>query len=139
MKLVKLKCEGCGAILKVNEELKKATCNYCGTEFLVDDGSTKHTYRKIDEARIKEAEISEKIKLKELEIAEKRHDEELKTLKIMGVITLIGVFIMIVSLILASNSGNEEHWGYWVTLFLMPILGWMWIGKAIFNESKKKK
>ena len=37
MKLVKLKCEGCGAILKVNEELKKVTCNYCGTEFLVDD------------------------------------------------------------------------------------------------------
>lgn len=68
MKLIKLKCEGCGAILKVNEELKKVTCNYCGTEFFIDD-EVKHieitkninhnnVYR--DEAKIKEWECKTK-------------------------------------------------------------------------------
>ena len=75
MKLVKLKCEGCGAILKVNEELKKVTCNYCGTEFLVDDEVKRVEINKninhhkiyTDEARIKENER----KIKELEYKDK--------------------------------------------------------------------
>lgn len=69
MKLVKLKCEGCGAILKVNEELKKVTCNYCSTEFLVDDDVkrveiTKNiNHHKIytDETKIKDLEMQDRI------------------------------------------------------------------------------
>lgn len=139
MKLIKLKCEGCGAILKVNEELKKVTCNYCGTEFFVDDSSIKHTYRKIDEARMKEAEVVEKLKLKELEISEKRHEEDKKVLKIMAIITLIGVFVAIISVIIASNSGDENHWGYMVLLLVMLVLGWMWSLKMSHDEDKKDK
>ena len=37
MKLVDLNCPGCGAALKVNSELSKGVCNYCGREFLIDD------------------------------------------------------------------------------------------------------
>ncbi len=37
MKLVDLNCPGCGAVLKVNLELSRGTCNYCGKEFLIDD------------------------------------------------------------------------------------------------------
>lgn len=37
MKLVDLNCPGCGALLKVNPELTKGICNYCGNEFLIDD------------------------------------------------------------------------------------------------------
>ena len=139
MKLVKLKCEGCGAIIKVNEELKKVICNYCGTEFLLDDGSIRQIYRTIDDARIKEAEISERIRLKELEIEEKRHEEEKKIMKIMSVITLIGIIIIIVSFIIASNSGDEDHWGHMVGLILMTVISWMWIGRAIHNENKNNK
>ena len=69
MKLVKLKCEGCGATLKVNEELKKVTCNYCGTEFFIDDEvkrveiTKNEKQQKIytDEAKIKELEIHDRI------------------------------------------------------------------------------
>ena len=37
MKLVSLNCKSCDALLEVNEELKKVTCNYCGTEFMIDN------------------------------------------------------------------------------------------------------
>ena len=37
MKLVDLKCPSCGAKLRVNSELEEATCNYCGSKFLVED------------------------------------------------------------------------------------------------------
>ena len=40
MKLIKLKCESCGAILEVNSELDKVTCIFCGNEQLIDDEAT---------------------------------------------------------------------------------------------------
>ena len=38
MQLVILRCASCGANLDVDAETKWVTCQYCGTEFLVDDG-----------------------------------------------------------------------------------------------------
>ena len=37
MKLVALNCPGCGATIKVNQELSRGVCNFCGREFLIDD------------------------------------------------------------------------------------------------------
>lgn len=37
MQLIKTKCPNCGAELEINAELKQATCNYCGSTFLIDD------------------------------------------------------------------------------------------------------
>ena len=71
MKVIKLKCDECGATLEVNRELKKIYCNYCGAEAILDDGSTTHTYRNIDEAKIKELEIKDKIHARKLEYKEK--------------------------------------------------------------------
>ncbi len=42
MKLVDLICPGCGAELKVNSELKKCNCNFCGREFIIDDEINKN-------------------------------------------------------------------------------------------------
>ena len=36
MKLLDLTCPKCGAELKVNEELDRCVCNYCGHEILID-------------------------------------------------------------------------------------------------------
>lgn len=38
MKLKELKCENCGADLKVNNETKEVKCEYCHTKFKVDNG-----------------------------------------------------------------------------------------------------
>ncbi len=37
MKIVKTICPNCGADLKVDSSFRKVTCEYCGSEFLVDD------------------------------------------------------------------------------------------------------
>ncbi len=37
MKLVELNCPKCGALLQVNDELTRCTCNYCGNEILIDN------------------------------------------------------------------------------------------------------
>ena len=92
MKLVKLKCESCGAMLKVNEDLKKVCCNYCGAEFLIDDGSTTHTYRKIDEARIKESEIKDKINARELEYKEREEKRNNLSIFICFALMILMVF-----------------------------------------------
>lgn len=137
MKLVKLKCEGCGAILKVNEELKKVTCNYCGTEFFVDDGSTKHTYRKIDEARIKEAEVSEKIKLKELELEEKKIKSKEKSKEFKIKISIVLVIIMIIGWFLGDASGDDDSAFYMISLISMLIITYMWMWGEISENNKK--
>ena len=48
MKLVEMKCKNCGAKLKVNSDVKEANCQFCGTEFEIDDEETeiKETKRK---------------------------------------------------------------------------------------------
>ena len=48
---------------------------------MLDDGSveTTYTYRKVDEARIKEAEVDKLIRLKELEIKQKELDRKAKS------------------------------------------------------------
>ena len=111
---------------------------YCGAK-LVLDNENEHIYRHIDEAEIKRAETEQLIKLKELEISEKIREENKKTIKIMAIITLIGIFMGILCWIIASNSGDDEHWGYMITLFMMAGIPWMWIGKLMHDDNKKNK
>lgn len=47
MKLIDLTCNKCGAQLKVNAELSKCMCQYCGNEMLIDQEVIHH---KIDNA-----------------------------------------------------------------------------------------
>ncbi len=51
MKLIKLECPNCKSILEVNEEMKKFTCNYCGTTTLLDDEiiRVKHYNSRLDD------------------------------------------------------------------------------------------
>ena len=37
MKLVEMKCKNCGALLKVDSELKETYCQFCGAVFKIDD------------------------------------------------------------------------------------------------------
>ena len=37
MRLIDLRCSGCGATMQVNPELKQVSCNYCGRVMLIDD------------------------------------------------------------------------------------------------------
>ena len=100
MKIISLKCPECNATLSIEGDRKYCFCQYCGTKILIDDGSTTHTYRKVDEARIREADVKENIRLRELEIEEKKIEvkenmkrQKVKATIILGVIGLLCFFI----------------------------------------------
>lgn len=98
MKLISLKCPECKADLNIEEGRKTCYCQYCGAKILIDDNSSTHTYRKIDEARIKEAEADKIIRLKEIEleiIKEKRKRRSKNfTMIVTGTLLLISSFLL---------------------------------------------
>ena len=64
--LVELKCLNCGATLQVEADRNVCFCTYCGTKAVLNDGSV--TTHIIDEAKIREAEALEAIKIREMEL-----------------------------------------------------------------------
>lgn len=111
VKLISLKCPKCNANLSIEENRKRCFCSYCGTQIIIDDGSVEHTYRKIDEARIKEAEANERIQLKMLDVEEKKQqlDKRSKTQKSFLYVTLIiiGVILVVCGIILSMSEDNK--------------------------------
>ena len=63
MKLIKLKCENCGATLEVNQELDKINCNFCGAEILIDDEATK--LRRVEGVKLQSRQKNHEQDLKE--------------------------------------------------------------------------
>lgn len=104
MKLVKLKCEGCGAILKVNEELKKVTCNYCGTEFLLDDEVKRVEITKNER---KQKIYTDEAKIKEFEYEDKKNKRDMIIgFAGIGIIILVALFSLMMSWFL--EPGKNE-------------------------------
>lgn len=83
MKIYQLKCDNCNASLKISENGKILCCEHCGAIFMVDDEiehkettknvNVNNTYKKVDEARIKENDTRERIELAKIK---ERRDEE---------------------------------------------------------------
>lgn len=92
MKLQTLECPNCGGSIHVEEGRSTCFCTYCGKQIAVDDGTVHIRYT--DDARIREAEVNEKIELEKL-----RHDEKdkagfTKMLVIMFVIFTVILLFM---------------------------------------------
>lgn len=107
MKLISLKCPECNANLQIEEGHDKCYCQYCGAEITINDYSSSHTYRKVDEARIKEAEYRKEVRVKQ---AEMDKDIRLKELDIekrkatAGIVRIVLKFIaFLVILIIAAR------------------------------------
>lgn len=114
MKMISLKCPECGADIDIEEGHKQCFCKYCGTKILIDDGNSTYTYRKVDEARIKEAEVDKAIRLKELEIEQEKNlqlekTKELKT-KFTIILCAIALISFIISYMTSSNLGYVGNW-----------------------------
>ena len=112
-KLISLKCPDCGANLDVEEGRKQCFCQYCGRKIMIDDESvhTYHTYREVDEARIKEAEIKEQYQLKEMELKKSKYEME-KTAMITRLVAFLALaLIATVFCILSSASYDFRDLG----------------------------
>lgn len=75
MNVVKLSCPNCSANLEVDSSAKICFCTYCGTKILLQN-ENETVVRNIDEARIKEAELTHDYRLKQLEDERARRQEE---------------------------------------------------------------
>ena len=106
MKLIELKCKSCGAILKVDADSKKIRCGYCRSEFIIDNEETIHTYIKIDEARLKEAETDQMVKMKKLQMSEKKYEDKKNKFKI----EIIKIILTVIAVVLT-----------WYFIFELPF------------------
>ena len=86
IQMISLSCPNCGANLQVASDRESFFCEYCGQKIFVSDSNhQKYTYRKIDDARIREAEAKELVRLKEIELEhaklKAKKDEDKRTVK----------------------------------------------------------
>ena len=137
-KIISIKCPECGGVLEVHEGSPFYFCSYCGTKVLVDDGNKTETCRKVDEARIKEAETAQTVRLREIELEERKLKLKM-AIKIMKLITFLVIagigagFTLLVSL----DSWQWHHLQDTgdLLLRLLPVVGvLLWI-----SDGRNKK
>lgn len=133
MKIISLKCPECDAPVTIEEGHKQCYCKYCGAKILLDDGSTTYTYRNVDAARIREAEINGEIRLKELEIEQEEHRHKRKNNRIKVIVTIIMAVVSI--LFLLANSEMAQAIGFALDAAIL----WLWIVPFLFEDDKNRK
>lgn len=135
MKLISLKCPECKADLNIEEGRKICYCQYCGTKILIDDNSSTNTYRKVDEARIKEAEVDKAIRLKELEIEQmKLQNEEKAKHRSKKFMMVIGITTLILSAFCLFLSYVTKEGLFFLAAMICLLLGIMFSMFAIPNK-----
>jgi len=113
MKLIKMKCENCGATLDVNKNLEKITCNYCGAEILIDDEATK--LKRVEDAKLKarkenhEQSLKERNDLLEQELKEKKIKAEFNSVDNFkkGKFSKVLIVFSIISILFCCVSFND--------------------------------
>ena len=138
MRLQAIKCSECGANLDLEEELKFCFCKYCGCKIILDDNLQTIIHRKIDEARIREAEYKEKVRLKELDIEENK--AKLRNKLIVVWISVVIIIAIISIIILVFDKDNPDSMGYMLLLVDFNIAAWppmIWIGSK--NDKNKNR
>lgn len=135
MKLVSLTCPGCGANLSIEDGRKQCFCQYCGMKIMLDDESI--TYRTVDEARIKEAEV----RMHEIDLLEKRRAEWKKNL-ILGIkITIPITVILILFTVIGYMNGIDklETVGSVSLSILALVWVYIWASYDTFINKMDKK
>ena len=95
MKVVDIKCPGCGAELHISGDRTECFCEYCGSKILLDDEAVKNVTVIRDEAKLRELQLEEeRIKEAKEKLEEyKRLNEELRSKRKTRDIVLISVWI----------------------------------------------
>lgn len=136
-KIISIKCPECGGVLEVHEGSPFYFCNYCGAKVFVDDGNKTETYRKVDEARIKEAETAQTVRLKEIELEERKLKltEKIKMMKLITFLVMAGVGVGFTWLAEANHHWRDLSGPGQLLLFALPIVGvLLWI-----SDGRNKK
>lgn len=121
IKMISLKCPECRADLSIEDGCKECFCQYCGAKIIVTN-ENEHIYRHIDEAKLKEAETDQVVKLRKLDFIERKRAEaeKIKWIKIIAsiIMGIVGVIIVIAGFCI-DGMGMLSAFGM---LFLMGIM-----------------
>lgn len=95
MKIVDIKCPGCGAELHISGDRMECFCEYCGSKILLDDEAVRTVTVIRDEAKLRELQVEEeRIKEAKEKLEEyKRLNKELRSKRKTRDIVLISVWI----------------------------------------------
>ena len=128
MKVVALTCPQCQGTLAENSKF----CPHCGTLVMMEDDAAKQkiTYQQVDDARIREADVHERIRLKELEIeylkmqTETKQKKAAQTAKVVVAVLLVLVLVGLIacSVLIRDDYGNPESTYSMLSLFMLPVI-----------------
>ncbi len=132
MKLVKMKCENCGATLEVDKDQDKIKCKYCHSEILIDDEAAE--LRRIEEVKLQARKQNHEQTLKEKkDLEELNAVDNFKKSKFSKVILVFAVLCGIVTL--ASGFSIEGIISFIQTALF--IGSWL-LGMEIIKHPNKK-
>lgn len=100
MKLISLTCPNCNANLDdIDPSRPFCYCQYCGTKIALDDGTIRKETHIYDEAKIKETESSERVKMREMDL-EREHSKQMN--EILKYVLIFAAALFVVGIILAA-------------------------------------
>lgn len=119
MKLLSMTCPNCNANLdNIDPSRKYCYCQYCGTKILIDDEVNRRETHIYDEAKIKETESTERVKMREMDI-EHEHSKQMN--EILKYVLIFAAVLFVVGIVLAVF---DVEIGYDIILFEIAIGGW---------------
>lgn len=100
MKLISLTCPNCNANLDdIDSSRPFCYCQYCGTKIALDDGTIRKETHIYDEAKIKETESSERVKMREMDL-EREHSKQMNA--ILKYVLIFAAALFVVGIVLAA-------------------------------------
>lgn len=100
MKLISLTCPNCNANLDdIDPSRPFCYCQYCGTKIALDDGTIRKETHIYDEAKIKETESSERVKMREMDL-EREHSKQMN--EILKYVLIFAAVLFVVGIVLAA-------------------------------------
>lgn len=142
MRVTPVVCPKCNESVPLPPKEGSCYCVYCGTHIMVGDSGNSFTYKSVDETRIKEAEIRERMQIR-------HHQREGRILKAKVVLSLIIGALAIIMSIVGMVVGRVKSMGLWVMgrdlqelgqlLFLAILLLWLADVVRQLTDSKWRK
>ena len=134
--LVPLTCPKCGGQISVPNDVTKCFCSFCGTQIIIDDGSTTVHVHNYDEVEMKRLELEQA----RLEKEEKRQAELAEYRKKWRILLIVYIAIMFVMGYAAGQVKKGAPQFYDVLSMLLGVYTLVGgIALFIFRPVKKAK
>lgn len=131
MKLISLTCPNCNANLDdIDPSRPFCYCQYCGTKIVLDDGTIRKETHIYDEAKIKETESSERVKMREMDL-EREHSKQMN--EILKYVLIFAAVLFVVGIVLAAF---DVEIGWYIILIEMAFGAWGVVLKLMHDKKE---